>query len=225
MKTKTFAAIGCLFLILLVGSAGASAQTLTEVYVSEWGQVLGTVFKLDPGYPSYALVKGNGVLVWVDIEIPGGFVELNTFGNVSLVERTSPSDISYEDGRISRIGDLPFEYDTGRVTKIGDLSFDYYGLNLSETGRINQIGDVPIVIEDGFLRRLGDVRFEYENGMLQKIDDLTFAYENGRVQKIGDVEFDYDMGRLKNAEREIPGVDLKISSVVEFHRSLRQAKK
>jgi hypothetical protein len=222
MRRKAAAGALGVLLVVLIGSA-ASAQTLTDVYVSEWGQVLGTVFKFDPGYPSYALVKGNGVLVWVDIEIPGAFVELNTFGNVSLVERTSPSDISYEDGRIIRIGDLPFEYDTGRVTKIGDLSFDYYGLNLSETGRINQIGDVPIVIEDGFLRRLGDVQFEYENGLMQKIDDLPFAYENGRVQKIGDMEFDYDMGRLKNAEGEIPGVDLKISSVVEFRRSLRQA--
>ncbi len=224
MRKNTAAAMLGLLLIFLTGPA-ASGQTLTQMYVSEWGQVLGTVFKFNPGYPSYALVKGNGVLVWVDIEIPGAFVELNTFGSVSLVERTSPSDISYEDGRISRIGDLPFEYDTGRVTKIGDLAFDYYGLNLSETGRINRIGDVPIVIEDGFLRQLGDVRFEYENGLVQKIDDLTFAYENGRVQKIGDVEFDYDMGRLKNAEGKIPGVDLTISSVVEFHRSLTQAQR
>ncbi len=223
MKRITVAAIGLFFLILLAGSA-VQAQTLTEVYVSEWGQVLGAIFTFDPGYPSYALMKGNGVLVWLNIEIPGAVVEVNTFGGVSLVERRSPSEIFYEDGRISRIGELPFEYDTGRITKIGDLGFDYYGWNLSDTGRINQMGEVPIVIKDGFLRRLGDVVFEYENGLLQKIDDLAFTYENGRVQKIGDVEFEYDLGRLRDAEGQIPGVDLKITSVVEFHRSLRQAK-
>jgi hypothetical protein len=77
------------------------------------------------------------------------------------------------------------------------------------------------VIEDGFLLRIGNVRLQYRDGVLDKIDDLPFVYEDGRIKRIGEVRFLYDYGTLKKVEGEIPGVALKISSVVEFRRSIR----
>ena len=208
-------------LLALVPLTSAHTQTLTELYVTESGVVLGGIFAFDPGVPAYAFVKGNGVLVWMNIEIPGAIVEVNLYGNVSLVERVPPGSVSYKDGRISQIGDLPLEYDSGKIRKIGDLRFDYYGWGLGQTGKISQIGDIPVVIEDGFLRRLGSIRLEYKNGLIGKIDDLDFSYESGRIQQIGDVQFVYDYGILKKVTGEISGVALKISSVVELRRSIK----
>ncbi len=199
----------------------AHPQILTELYVTESGVVLGGIFAFDPGAPAYAFVKGNGVLVWVNIEVPGAIVEVNLYGNVSLVERMPAGSISYKDGRISQIGDLRLEYESGKVRTIGDLRFDYYGWGLGQSGKINQIGNIPVVIEDGFLIRLGSVRLEYKNGLIWKIDDLDFSYESGRIKKIGDVQFTYDYGTLKKVTGEISGVALKISSVVEFRRSIK----
>ena len=216
-----FACFIASLLFALVPLNSAHSQILTELYVTESGVVLGGIFAFDPGVPAYAFVKGNGILVWMNIEIPGAIVEVNLYGNVSLVERVSPGSVSYKDGRISRIGDLPLEYDSGKIRAIGDLRFDYYGWGLGQTGRINQIGNVPVVIEDGFLTRLGSVRLEYKNGLISKIDDLGFSYDSGRIQKIGDVQFVYDYGTLKKVSGEISGVALKISSVVEFRRSIR----
>ncbi len=212
-------ATSLLFVLLPVSIA--HTQTLTELYVTESGGVLGGIFAFDPGFPAYAFVKGNGILVWVSLEVPGAIIEVNPHGNVSLVERVPPGPISYEDGRIGRIGGLRFEYDGGRVRRIGDLRFDYYGWSPGQTGKMNQIGDIPLVIEDGFLRRIGNVRLEYRDGVLGKIDDLLFVYENGRIKRIGEVRFAYDYGALKKVEGEIPGVALKISSVVEFRRSIK----
>ncbi len=218
-KKVTFLAAG---LLLAFFSANiAHPQTLTELYVTESGVVLGGIFAFDPGFPAYAFVKGNGVLVWINLEIPGAVVEVSLYGNVSLVERVPPGPVSYKDGRIDRIGDLRFDYDSGRVRKIGDLRFDYYGWGLGQSGKMSQIGDIPVVIEDGFLLRIGDVRLQYRDGMLGKIDDLPFVYEDGRIKRIGEVRFTYDYGTLKKVEGEIPGVTLKISSVVEFRRSIR----
>jgi len=199
----------------------ANPQTLTELYVTESGVVLGAIFAFKPGVPAYAFVKGNGVLVWINLEIPGAIVEVNLYGNVSLVERVPPGPISYKDGRIDRIGDLRFEYDSGRVRRIGDLRFDYYGWGLGQTGKISRIGDVPLLIEDGFLRRIGNVRLEYRDGRLGKIDDFLFVYEDGRIKRIGGIQFIYDYGTLKKVDGEIPKVAMKISSVVEFRRSIK----
>ena len=217
-KLTRFAA-GLFFVLLPLNSA--HPQTLTELYVTESGVVMGAIFAFNPGVPAYAFVKGNGVLVWINLEIPGAIVEVNLYGNVSLVERVPPGPISYEDGRIDQIGDLRFEYDSGRVRRIGDLRFDYYGWSLGQTGKISRIGDVPLLIEDGFLCRIGNVQLEYQNGVMRKIDDLLLVYENGRIKRIGEVQFAYDYGTLKKVEGEIPGVALKISSVVEFRRSIR----
>jgi len=217
-KIFLFAA-GLLFAFVPLSSA--HPQTLTDLYVTESGAVLGAIFAFDPGFPAYAFVKGNGVLVWLNIEIPGAIVEVSLYGNVSLVERVPPGSVSYKDGRISRIGRLQLEYDSGKVRTIGDLRFDYYGWGLGQTGKISQVGDIPIVIEYGFLIGFGSVRLEYKNGLIWKIDDLDFSYESGRVKQIGDVKFNYDYGILKKATGEIPGVALKISSVVEFRRSIR----
>ena len=205
----------------LVPLNSAHPQTLTELYVTESGVVLGGIFALDPGFPAYAFVKGNGVLVWLNIEIPGAIVEVNLYGNVSLVERVPPGSVSYKDGRVSRIGRLQLEYDSGKVRAIGDLRFDYYGWGLGQTGKMSQVGDIPIVIEYGFLTGLGFVRLEYKNGLISKIDDLDFSYDSGRIKKIGDVQFTYDYGILKKVTGEIPGVGLKISSIVEFRRSIK----
>jgi len=199
----------------------AYPQTLTELYVTESGVVLGAIFAFDAGFPAYAFVKGNGVLVWMNLEIPGAVVEVNLYGNVSLVERKPPGPVAYKDGRISRIGDLPLEYDSGKIRAMGDLRFDYYGWGLGQTGKINRIGDIPVVTEYGFLTRLGSVRLEYKDGLIAKIDELDFSYESGRIKKIGDVQFTYDYGVLKKVSGEISGVALKISSVVEFRRSLK----
>jgi hypothetical protein len=218
-KKLTFLAAGLLVALFLANIA--HPQTLTELYVTESGLVLGGIFAFDPGVPAYAFVKGNGVLVWINLEIPGAIVEVNLYGNVSLVERVPPGPISYEGGRIERIRDLRFEYDSGRVRRIGDLRFDYYGWGLGQTGKMRQIGDIPLLTEDGFLRRIGNVRLEYRDGRLGKIDDLLFVYENGRIKRIGEVRFSYDYGTLKKVEGEIPGVALKISSVVEFRRSIK----
>ena len=218
-KKVTRFATSLLFVLLPLNIA--HPQTLTELYVTESGVVLGGIFAFDPGVPAYAFVKGNGVLVWMNLEFPGAIVEVNLYGNVSLVERVPPGPISYQDGRIERIGDLRFEYDSGKVHRIGDLRFDYYGWGLGQTGKISRIGDVSLLIEDGFLRRIGNVRLEYRDGRLGKIDDLLFVYENGRIKRIGEVRFTYDYGALKKVEGEIPGVALKISSVVEFRRSIR----
>ena len=199
----------------------ANPQTLIEFHVTESGGVLGGIFAFDPGVPAYAFPTGNGVLVWINLEIPGTIVKVNLYGNVSLVERVPPGPISYKDGRIDRIGDLPFVYDSGKVRSIGDLRFDYYGWGLGQTGKISRIGDVPLLIEDGFLRRIGKVQLEYRDGLLGKIDDLLFVYENGRIKQIGEIQFIYDYGTLKKVEGEIPGVALKISSVVQFRRSIK----
>jgi hypothetical protein len=208
-------------LFALVPLSSAHPQTLTELYVTESGAVLGGVFAFNPGFPAYALVRGNGVLVWLNIEIPGAIVEVSLYGNVSLVERIPPGGVLYKDGRISQVGDLPLEYDSGKVRAIGNLRFDYYGWGLGQTGKITQVGDIPIVIEYGFLTRLGSVRFEYKDGLIWKIDDLDFSYESGRIKQIGEVKFTYDWGTLKKVTGEISGVALKISSVVEFRRSIR----
>ncbi len=218
-KKLTFLAAVLLLALFLANIA--HSQTLTELYVTESGVVLGGIFAFDPGFPAYAFVKGNGVLVWINLEIPGAIVEVNLYGNVSLVERVPPGPISYEDGRIDRIGDLRFEYDSGKVRRIGDLRFDYYGWGLGQSGKMSQIGGVPLVTEDGFLQQIGQVRLQYRDGLLAKIDDLLFVYENGRIKRIGEVRFAYDYGTLKKVEGEIPGVALKISSVVEFRRSIR----
>ena len=209
-----------LLLALTLGNA-VSAQTLNEIYVTESGVVWGAIFAFNPGVPSYVFVRGNGILAWINLEVPGAIVEVNLYGNVSLVERVPPGPISYKDGRIDRIGDLRFEYDSGKVRRAGDLRFDYYGWGLGQTGKISRIGDVPILIEDGFLRRIGNVRLEYRDGVLSKIDDLLFVYEDGRIKRIGEIQFTYDYGTLKKVEGEIPGVAMKISSVVEFRRSIK----
>jgi len=213
-----FAASLLLFLLPL---NSAISQTLTELYVTESGVVLGGIFTFDPGFPAAAFVRGNGILVWVNLEVPGAIVEVNLYGNVSLVERVPPGPISYKDGRIDRIGDLRFEYDSGRVRRIGDLRFDYYGWGLGQTGKISRIGDVSLLIEDGFLRRIGNVRLEYRDGRLGKIDDFLFVYEDGRIKRIGGIRFIYDYGTLKKVDGEIPKVAMKISSVVEFRRSIK----
>jgi len=217
-KLIRFAA-GLFFVLLPLNSA--HPQTLTELYVTESGIVLGAIFAFNPGVPAFAFVKGNGVLVWINLEIPGAIVEVNLYGNVSLVERVPPGPISYEDGRIDRIGDLRFEYDSGKIRRAGDLRFDYYGWGLGQTGKISRIGDVPLLTEDGFLRRIGNVRLEYRDGVLGKIDDLLFVYEDGRIKRIGGIKFIYDYGTLKKVEGEIPGVALKVSSVVELRRSIK----
>jgi len=193
----------------------AHSQELKEIYVSEAGNVLGAIFYFHPGYACHALVNGAGVLVWINMEIPGAMLEIDTAGRVKLVERISPGTLSYAYGQIRQIGDVRFEYDVGRIKKIGTLSFLY------DRWRLGSIGDIPIVIEDGFLRRLGNVQFEYENGRIKKIDDLLFTYETGRVVSIGEVKFLFDYGTLKRLTGEIPGVLLKITSVVEFRRSIK----
>jgi hypothetical protein len=218
-KKRTVFCVSLLFGLLLVNYA--HPQTLTELYVTESGVVLGGIFAFDPGFPAYAFVRGNGILMWINLEVPGAIVEVSLYGNVSLVERAPPGPISYQDGRIDRIGDLRFEYDSGRVRRIGGLRFDYYGWSLGQTGKISRIGDVPLLIEDGFLRRIGNVRLQYRDGMLGKIDELLFVYEDGRIKRIGEVRFAYDYGTLKKVEGEIPGVALKISSVVEIRRSIK----
>ena len=217
-KLIRFAA-GLLFVLLTLNSA--HSQTLNELYVTESGIVLGAIFAFNPGAPAYVFVRGNGILAWINLEVPGAIVEVNLYGNVSLVERVPPGPISYKDGRIDRIGDLRFEYDSGRVRRIGDLRFDYYGWGLGQTGKISRIGDVSLLIEDGFLRRIGNVRLEYRDGRLGKIDDFLFVYEDGRIKRIGGIRFIYDYGTLKKVDGEIPKVAMKISSVVEFRRSIK----
>jgi len=215
MKNKFLqVAVGLLFMIFLPDSV--QPQTLTQIYVSELGKVLGAIFHFQPGFPSWALVNGRGLLVWVNMEIPGAIVEIHKNGYVHLVERMSAGTISYVDGRISKIEEWRFEYESGRIQQIGDLRFYY------QMGQITRIGDVPIRINDGFIRDLGHVHFEYENGRLHKIDGLLFTYESGRVYRIGQVQFDYDWGTLRKVTGEIPGVSLQISSVAEFRRSLRK---
>jgi hypothetical protein len=210
-------------LILVIGIFFATplhCQNLTEIYVSESGSVLGMILYCDPGFPSYVFVKGGGALIWVNMEIPGAIIEINSVGNVNLVERTSPGSITYADGRISRIGEIQFQYESGRVRTIGNLRFEYYRWDIGQTGKLTRIGDIPIMIEDGFLRQLGPIHFEYENGLIRKIDNLVFNYETGRIRRIGEVQFDYDYGTLKTITGNIPGVALKITSVIEFRRSL-----
>jgi hypothetical protein len=201
---------------LFMTASPAPSQTLTKIYVSEAGIVLGAIFLFDPGLPAVAFVNGGGVLVWINVEIPGAIVEIHTNGTVQLVERTSPGNIAYADGRIRRIGEAAFEYEDGRIRRIGNLKMDYW------LWRIRQIGDLPIVIEDGFLRELGGVRFEYENARLRKIDDLLFTYETGRVVRIGEVRFEYDTGTLKKVTGTLSEVTIHISSIVEFRQPFRR---
>ena len=202
-------------LLMFFGNPPVHSQELKEIYVSEGGTVLGAIFYFDPGYPSYALVNSAGVLVWLNMEIPGAMLEIDTAGRIKLLERISPGTISYSYGQISQIGDLRLEYDAGRIKKIGNLSFGY------DQWKLAQVGNMPIVIKDGLLQSLGAARFEYEVGRLRKINDLAFTYQTGRVERIGQVQLYYEYGSLRKMTGEIPGVLVKISSIVDFRRSLR----
>ena len=154
----------------------------------------------NPGFSSQILVDGTGLLVWVDMEIPKGIIEVYSDGYIRLLEQKSSYNTSYESGQIHNIGDLSFAYENGQLYKIGDIRITY------ESGRI---------------RNIGDLHFIYESGRIRKIGKLDFLYdENGRIRNIGGARFEYDYGSLREVKGNIPGVSINIATIVEFRKRI-----
>jgi hypothetical protein len=217
MRPKKF--LGVMILLLFMSFLGSplEAQTLSEVFISPTGNVLGSLSDFNPGFPAVTFVNGGGLLVWVEMEIPSALVEIYPDGYVRLIESGPYIEISYADGRISKIGDLPLEYDlNGRIRRIGGVRFHF------EDGRLRKIGDISFDYDSNALvSKIGHLRFDYQDGRIRKVDGLPFQYDaNGRVSKIGGVGFDYEYGTLKRVRGKIPGVALTVTSVVEFRKKL-----
>lgn len=215
-KKKLFGIMIFLLFLSFPGSA-LEAQTLSEVFVSPTGNVLGVLFDFNPGFPSAIFISGGGLLVWVEMEIPKAIIEIYPDGYVRLIQAASYLGTSFTDSPINRIGDVPFAYDSnGRVSRIGEVRFHF------EDGRLRKIGDLSFESDsNGLVSKIGHVRFDFQYGRIEKIDDLHFQYDaNGLVSKIGGVGFDYEYGTLKEVKGRIPGVTLTVTSVVEFRKKL-----
>lgn len=216
MKKRNLFIAAIAVMLMSFFSSPTWAQNLSEVYVSPSGNVLGCIMLFNPGFSSQIFVNGPGLLVWVDMEIPNGMVEVYSDGYIRLLEQKSSYNTSYESGRIHHIGDLRFYYDQdGRISKIGDLSFAY------ENGQLYKIGDIRITYESGRIRNIGDLHFIYESGRIRKIGKLDFFYdENGRIRNIGGARFEYDYGSLREVKGNIPGVSINIATIVEFRKRI-----
>jgi hypothetical protein len=217
MRPKKF--LGAMILLLFISFLGSplEAQTLSEVFISPTGNVLGSLCDFNPGFPSAIFINGGGLLVWVEMEIPSALIEIYPDGYVRLIEAAPSMEISYANGRINKIGDLPFKYDpNGRISRVGEVGFHF------EDGRLRRIGDISFHYDSNALvSNIGQLRFDYQDGRTQKVDGLPFQYDaNGLVSKIGAVGFEYEYGMLKRVRGNIPGVALTVTSVVEFRKKL-----
>ncbi len=202
-------------LIILV-SAPAMAQnlTLTDVFVSPAGYLIGSLFGFNPGFPSYANVNGLGKLVWIEMELPGALIEVYTDGYIRLIEAEGYANIDYQNGLITKIGSIPFAYESGRVRSIGGVPLEY------KTGQLISIGGIPIAYnENGPLLQMGGIPFAYQDGRIVQISNVPVVYDlDGRVRRVGEVQFAYDYGVLKEIVGKIPGVNIAVTSVVEFRK-------
>ena len=204
-----------IFIVLLCPAFGFG-QNLSKVYVSSSGNVLGVVLTANPGYPASLLIDGTGLLGWADLQLPSTLIEVYPDGYMRLIERAGGAVITYNDGRIQKINDLPFDYISGRLVQIGSLRLDY------NTGQLRKIGDLALSADNtGQIQRIGAVALECRNGRILKIGLLPFTYDgNGRIAQIGNVQFTYELGNLKSMTGSIPGVFITVSSTMEFRRRL-----
>jgi hypothetical protein len=212
--------LGLLLVLIPFFVSPVFGQTLSDIYISPAGYILGSTYTFNPRFPSYAYVNGIGLLVWVEMEMPGALIEIYSDGYLRLLQEEASAKISYDrnrtgrirkidkqpfvyssDGRIIRIGDLNFEYANGQLRKMGDLSFSYDG-----NGRLTRIGRLPLVYRSGLVAQIAGISFEYDS--------------NGRIARVGDVSFTFDYGKLKKVSGEIPGVSVIITSVVEIRKRL-----
>jgi hypothetical protein len=196
------------------------AQTLSEVYVSPVGYVLGYILNFNPGFSSQVFINGAGLFVWVDMQTPYGVIEVYSDGYIRLLEEMPSYSISYENGRIRRISDLRFDYDdNGRIAKIGQVAFAY------ETGRLRRIGDRPIDYDSGRVSNIGGLHFDYKTGRIRDIGNLSFFYDDdGRIRNIGDVRLKYEYGSVKEVTGNNPGVSVIVTSIVEFRNRIEEKK-
>jgi hypothetical protein len=120
MRKKKLFGIIIFLLFLSFPGPPLEAQTLSEVFVSPTGNVLGVLFDFNPGFPSAIFISAGGLLVWVEMEIPKALIEIYPDGYVRLIQATSCLGTSFTESPINKIGDVPFGYDSnGRVSKIG----------------------------------------------------------------------------------------------------------
>jgi hypothetical protein len=194
------------------------AQTLSEVYVSPVGYILGCILNFNPGFSAQIFVNADGLLVWVDLETPYGVIEVYSDGYIRLLQQASPYRISYENGLIHRIGDLRLDYDdNGRIAKIGPVSFAY------DTGRLRRIDNIPIDYTNGRVTDIGGLQFNYNTGRIQEIGNLPFFYDDdGRIRNIGGVRLRYEYGTIKEVTGNIPGVSVIVTSIVEFRSRVEE---
>lgn len=216
MRKSSVFGLTIVLLLMNFFSLPVWAQTLSEVYVSRVGYVLGYITNFNPGFSSQIFINGAGLFVWVDMQIPYGIIEIYSDGYTRLIEKMPSYSISYESGFIRKIGDLRFDYDAnGRIANIGQLRFGY------ESGMIHKIGETRFGYESGRVRSIGDLHLHYETGQIRKIGDLNFHYDdNGRIRNIGGVRFSYEYGSIKEVTGNIPGVSVTITSIFEFRKKI-----
>jgi hypothetical protein len=218
VRKKWIFGLGICLVLMPFFSLPVWAQTLSEVYVSPVGYVLGYILNFTPGFSSQVFINGAGLFVWVDMETSYGIIEVYTDGYIRLLEQMPSYNVSYESGRIRKIGDLRFDYDdNGRIAKIGEVGFAY------ENGRIHKIGDKPVDYDSGRVSNIGGLHFDYEAGRIRNIGSLSFLYDDdGRIRNIGDVRLRYEYGSVKEVTGNIPGVSVRVTSVIEFRKKIEE---
>lgn len=216
MERKRILSLPVLFLLLLFFPGPAQGQTVTDIFVSPVGNVLGSLAVFDPGFPSFVNIHGSGLLVWIEMELPSSLIEVYPYGAIRLIEAEGNAEIDYENGQISRIEGIRFTYDSGRVVSVGPVPLEY------ESGRLTRIGDVPLSYDrNGRLVQIGEINLEYRDARIVRVADLPLAYDsNGRIRNVAGVEFNYEYGNLKEIIGKIPGVSITATWVVEFRKKV-----
>ncbi len=219
MVRKTLFALAAVLFLFSFSAAPVQGQTLSDIFVSPVGNVLGTLTFFDPGFPAYVNVHGSGLLVWIEMELPTSIIEVYSYGAIRLVEAEGNADIVYDaNGLISEIEGIPFTYEDGRVVSIGSIPFEY------EFGRLIRVGDVPFLYDpNGPLIQIGGINLEYQDERIVRAADLPFEYDsNGRIRNVAGVEFNYEYGTLKEIVGKIPDLSVTVTWVVEFRKKLNR---
>ena len=81
---------------------------------------------------------------------------------VNLYVRFS-GEISYYNGKVTRIGGMELSYYDGRLTRIGGTDISYYG------GKVTRIGGTDISYYGGTVTRVGGEEVSYYGGRITRI--------------------------------------------------------